>query len=325
MNQVSVESFFNNRSIAIIGASPKPGFPSRVPTYLLKFGYPGKVYPVNPNYDELFGLKAYPNVGAIPDAVDLALIIVSAKHVISVLKECVEKKIMTAVIFSSGFSETGTEEGKQRQEEINALCNETGMRILGPNTFGYVDVSHKLSICPTTLMERIEDFDQMEDSSIAFISQSGALGVTTYAEALERGSSFRYFVSTGNEMNIEVSEFASYIIEDPKVNTVGIYIESIKNPAQLKALAEKSMKLCKPVAVLKVGKSEVGVRAAASHTGSIVGSDEVYDAYFRQHGLLRVKNTQELLDFLMLSSKGRKMKGNRIGILTPSGGAGSHL
>lgn len=316
-----LHALFEPRSIAIIGASPKPGFPSRVPQYLLKFGYPGKVYPVNPKYEELFGLKAYPNLAAIPDEVDLALIIVSAKHVLPLLEECVEKGVQVAVVFSSGFSETG-EEGKTLQEQIRQLCQQTGLRVLGPNCLGYVDASHQLVVTSASLMERMGSLDEVKDSTIAFITQSGALGSMTYGEAYRQGAGFRYYVSTGNEVDTEVSEVANYIIEDPQVQVMGLYLESVKNPDHLRNLAEKAARLDKPVAVLKVGRSAVGKRAAASHTGAIAGSDQVYDAFFRQHGLLRAKDMQELLDFLMLASYGRRARGNRLGIITLSGGAG---
>ena len=319
--KMPLDALFDQRSIAIIGASPKPGFPSRVPQFLLKFGYPGKVYPINPKYQELFGLKAYPNLAAVPDEVDLALIIVGAKHVMPLLEECAEKGVKTAVVFSSGFSETG-EEGKALQEEMRRLCERTGLRVLGPNCLGYVDVSHKLVVTSASLMERLRDLDEVKDSSIAFITQSGALGSMTYGEAYRQGAGFRYFVSTGNEVDIEVSEVASYVIEDPAVNVVGLYLESVKNPEHLRVLAEKSARLDKPVAALKVGRSSVGKRAAASHTGSIAGSDQVYDAFFRQHGILRAKDMQELVDFLMLASCGRMVKGDRLGVITLSGGAG---
>ncbi|MEH7114953.1 acetate--CoA ligase family protein [Neobacillus niacini] len=317
----SLEAIINPRSIAIVGASSKPGFPSRVPQFLIKYGYEGKIYPINSKYDELFGHKAFPSLSSVPDEIDLALLIIRASSVLTVLKECVQKGVKAALIFSSGFAETG-EKGRKAQEEIKALCRESGLRILGPNCLGYIALNNRLVVTASTIAERIHSF---ESKPIAFISQSGAVGSMVSTEAMRRNKGFRYFVSTGNELDIEVSEMAEYLLEDPEVNVVGIYNESIKDPEKLVKLGKKALQLEKPVAVLKVGNSKVGNRAAASHTGSMAGSHQVYDGFYKKNAILRAHDIQELLDFLMLSSNTAIPKGNRLAIITPSGGAGIML
>ena len=315
----SLDALFKPRSIAIIGASNSPGFPSRVPKLLWQFGYSGQVFLVNPKYKELFGFEVYPSIDAIPADVDLAVLIIQAKNVVSVLEECVAKGIRAAVIFSSGFAEMG-KEGKGIQDAIKDLCQRTGIRVLGPNCMGFVDLSHNLVVtASTSLMGRMQG---TPTSSIAFITQSGALGTMTCGEACLKGKSFRYYISTGNEVDVEVSECAAYIVDDPEVNVIGIYNESIKDPQKLSVLAEKAIEAKKPLAAVKVGRSSAGMRAATSHTGSIVGSDGVYEAFFKQHGILRAADIQELLDFMLLASCGRIPAGNRLGVMTVSGGAG---
>jgi acyl-CoA synthetase (NDP forming) len=316
----SLDVIFKPKSIAIVGASDRPGFTSRVPNLLWKFGYSGQVFLVNPRYKELFGSEVYPSVEAVPAQVDLALLIIAAKNVLSILEECVAKGVKAAVIFSSGFAEMG-EAGRDLQNTIKELCNRSGLRVLGPNCMGFFDLSHKLVVtASTSLMGRV---DGVSPSSIAFITQSGALGTMTCGEAcLQQGKSFRYFISTGNEVNVEVSECAAYTVDDPEVNVIGIYNESIKDPGKLSLLAKKAIQAKKPLVAVKVGKSSAGMRAAVSHTGSIVGHDAVYEAFFRQQGIIRAADIQELLDFMLLASTGRIPEGNRLGIMSVSGGAG---
>jgi len=317
----SLEPFFNPQSIAVIGASNNPDKPGGRPVgALLSKGYSGKIYPVNPARTNINGIKCYPSLLDIPEPVDLAIISIVADKVYSALEECVSKGVKAAVIFSSGFAETGPE-GLAEQQRITELSRKTGLRILGPNCLGLVNTMNGVmaSFAP------IVDLPPVEPRLLGFASQSGAFGSAIYAASLEKGVGFNYFISVGNEADLEFTDFLEYMIHDPNTRLAGGYLEGSKNAGKLRRVAEDALKKEKPVLIMKVGRSSAGSRAAASHTGSLAGSDIIYDAFFKQTGVIRIDNFTDLIAFTPLFQTGKLPRGRNTAIISTSGGAGVFL
>ena len=314
-----LEKFFNPQSIAIIGASNKfttiSGKPLR---FLLEHGYEGKIYPINPKYDELMGVKVYPSVLAVPEPIDAALLAVNYKLVLPMLKQCVEKGIKYATVFASGFAESGAE-GKELQRQIGELARETGLGICGPNCQGMVNLKDG---CIGGFSASLE-IKPLRVGPIGYVTQSGALGYSIFNMAQESGVGFSYIASTGNEVDLHTLDFMAYMLEDPSTRMVVAYLEGIKNGKQFAQLADRALELGKPIAALKVGRSEIGMKAAASHTGSLTGSDAVVDAFFNQKGIVRTDDIEDMIDIAALMQRIPALpRGKGLGIITTSGGAG---
>ncbi len=311
--------FLSPRSIAIIGASNNIALISGKPLHFLKkHGYQGKIYPINPKYDKLGGYRCYKSILDVPEPVDLALIAVNYKLVLPVLKQCVEKGVKFATIFASGFAESG-EEGKVLQEQIAELAKKSGMGICGPNCQGSVSLkdnaiagfSASLGIKPLFV------------GPIGYVTQSGALGYSIFSLAQESGVGFSYVASTGNEVDLHTLDFMEFMLEDPDTKMIISYLEGIKDGKQFARLADRALELGKPIVALKVGRSEVGQKAASSHTASLTGSDAVCDAFFRQKGIIRVDDIESMIDIAALIQRiPRLPEGKRLGIITTSGGGG---
>lgn len=314
-----LKHFLSPRSIAIIGASEKFNSISGKPLVFLKrHGYEGKIYPVNPKYDELGGYKCYKSILDVPEPVDLALLAVNYKLVLPALKQCVEKNVKFATVFASGFAESG-EEGEEMQKQIADLAKESGMGICGPNCQGSVSLkdnaiggfSASLGIPPLLI------------GPIGYVTQSGALGYSIFSLAQESGVGFSYVASTGNEVDLHTLDFMEYMLEDTDTKMVISYLEGIKNGKQFIRLANRALELGKPIVALKVGRSEIGQKAASSHTASLTGSDEVADAFFRQKGIIRVNDIENMIDIAALMQRIPALpEGNKVGLITTSGGGG---
>ncbi|MBS4026944.1 MAG: acetate--CoA ligase family protein [Clostridia bacterium] len=314
----SLENFFYPKSIAIIGASADLNSISGKPIrYLLAHEYPGKVYPINPKYEEIAGLKCYPSLLAVPGEVDMAIIAVNYRMVLKMLEDAVEKGVKYALIFSSGFAESG-DEGKKLQEQVVALGKRTGIRIIGPNCQGMVNLKDKVAAGFSASLEP----KPFVTGSIGFVTQSGALGFSIFNMAQEAGVGFSYVVSTGNEVDLHTLDFMEYMLEDADTKLVVGYLEGIKNGEQFKRIADRALALKKPLVTLKSGKTELGQKAASSHTASLTGSDEVYGAFVKQKGIIRVNDIEEIIDLAGLAEKSPLPKGKGLGVISTSGGAG---
>ncbi len=313
-----LEYFFNPGSIAVIGASNNPLKPGGRPVnFLLDKGYAGNIYPVNPSRETISGIRCYPSILDIPDTVDLAIISVAAKMVYNTLEQCVAKGVKAAVIFSSGFAEVGPG-GIAEQKRISGLAEKSGMRILGPNCLGIVNTLNGVM----ATFAFIAELPQVDRKGLGFVTQSGAYGALIYASSLQRGVGFNYFVSVGNEADLEFADFLEYMVYDPHTRIIGGYLEGAKDGPRLRMLAEAALEKEKPVLVMKVGRSEAGRRAAASHTGSLAGSDNIYDAFFKQTGIVRIDGYTELISFTPLFLNGKLPQGKNTAIIATSGGAG---
>ena len=307
---------FQARSIALVGASQvEDSVGGRPIKYLQKYGFDGRIYPVTPRYEAINGLQCYASVREIPDPVDLALLAVSAARIPDVLEDCAAKGIPTVLIFSSGFAELG-DEGREAQVRLVNEARNHGVRICGPNSMGTMNLRSGLTATFSAVLEH-----NHRPGSMALISQSGMYGAYILAQATTADIGFGLFATTGNEADIELAELLQYVVSEPETKSVLAYVEQIRDGDAFVQAAESALEQGRPIVIIKVGRSDVGARAAQSHTGAIAGSDEAYKAVFRQHGLIAVDTVDEMLDIAQLIDYGIFPEGNRVGIISLSGGA----
>lgn len=309
--------FFKPRSIAVIGASQDLASISGQPIAHLKAkGFSGQVLPVNPRYDEVAGYTCYPDVASLPVTPDVAVIAVGAKRVPDVLAELGSKGCRFAVILSSGFAEAG-EEGAEAQRNITAIARSFGMQVIGPNCQGYMNISEGIHVgfgAPYGLT--------YPKGHLSLTSQSGAFGNSIVMLASQEGIGFRHYVSTGNESVTTSLDFMDAMIDDPETRVIAGYVEGFQDAHRLLSIGRRALGAGKPMLVWKVGTSEAGARAAASHTANLGGSMALYRAAFRQSGIIEVNDVGDLADCAKALLPGRLPKGNRLAIVTISGGAG---
>jgi acetate---CoA ligase (ADP-forming) len=313
------------KSIAIIGASSNPsrlgGRPLQI---LLQHGYPGPIYPINPGHDTVGGLPAYPTISAAPGPVDLAAVIVPAGLVVETLRQCAVAGVRSAVVFSSGFAEQG-EEGRLAEHQIAEIARSSGMRVLGPNAEGFFNATDRipLTFSPTVDYER--GLNSLVRGNVAVVSQSGGLGFALFngGQAVRLGAS--HVVSTGNEADLGALEVASSLLEDPGTDVVALLIEGFRHGDDLGPVAKRARELGKTIVVAKLGRSRVGVKAAAAHTGHDAGDDEEYRRSFNHLGVVQVYDQEDLLDACLALSRPQRPAGRNVGIVTTSGGAGVWL
>lgn len=314
----SIHPFFHAKSIAVLGASTDPGkIGGRPVHYLKEFGYRGTIYPVNPRAAEVQGLKAYPSVTAIGAPIDLAIIVVGADLVKQAVEECADAGVKTAILMSSGFAEIG-EQGRRLQEEIRDIARSRGIRLTGPNTVGLVNVIDRVI---ATFSAGVAS-GMAEPGRVAIVSQSGAFGSYCFALARERGIGISYLMTTGNECDVEIADGLAFMAEDPNTDVICVYIEGIRDGRKFMAALDLCQKRGKKVVAVKVGRSDAGARAAASHTGSLVGADAVYDAVFERYNVYRALSIDELFDVAHACTHGHFPPGRKVGLFTVSGGAG---
>lgn len=318
MNSISdqLNYLLSPKSIVIVGASADYSkFTGRTVKYILKYRYPGKLYAVNPARTEVSGIPCFPSVKDLPEAVDTAFIQIAAKGVPGVIEQCIEKNVKSIIIHAAGLGESG-EEGKKTQERIKAQIREAGIRVVGPNCAGIVNMTESMILSPIVCYE----IDDIPKGRIGLISQSGGLTGAYVSRAADRGIGFSYVISTGNEMDLGVSEFAHYLLRDKNTDAIAIFLEALRNVDLFREVAAEAMDRGKPIVVLKVGRTEVGARAAASHTGALTGADTIYDAFFRQYGIVRVETLEDLFEVPALFCKTKPPKGRNVGIITTTGG-----
>jgi acetyl coenzyme A synthetase (ADP forming)-like protein len=311
-----LKKFFYPKSVAVIGASHKPG---KIGHEIFKnfLEFPGKVFPINPNTEPILGKKVYPSVLKVKDKIDLAIIVVPAPIVGKVLRQCVKKKIKAVIIISAGFSEIG-EEGRKREEKLKKIVKGKKVRIIGPNVIGVY--------CPKTKVDTLflskERLKRPKHGNVAIISQSGAVGSTILDSMAEIGVGISKFVSYGNAADVNEVDLLKYLKKDKDTKVIAVYIEGIKSKGDefVKVLKEVGKK--KPIIILKAGKTEKGRKAVISHTGSLAGSYEVYSAVFKQAKIIEAENWEDLFDLCKLLSMQPLPKGNKVLIVTNGGGFG---
>lgn len=304
------------QSVVIVGASADYSkFTGRTVKYALKHRYPGKLYAVNPSRTEISGIPCFPSVKDLPEAVDTAFIQIAAKGVPAVIGQCIEKNIKSIIIHSAGLGESG-EEGSKTRERILSQVREAGVRVVGPNCAGIVNMTENIVLSPIVCYE----LDAIPKGRIGLISQSGGLTGAYVTRAADRGIGFSYVISTGNEMDLGVSEFARYLLDDKGTDAIAIFLEALRDVLHFRDVAVDALKAGKPILVLKVGRTEVGAKTAASHTGALTGADAIYDAFFRQYGITRVETLEDLFEVPALFCKAKPPKGRNVGVITTTGG-----
>ena len=313
-----LDALFNPRSVAIIGASQDPtrigGRPLR---YLKESGFQGEIWPVNPRRERVQGIEARPRIAEVPGAIDVAIVAVRAEQVLDVVEACAERGVGAAVVFTSGFAETGAT-GAARQRRMSDIARASGMRILGPNCLGVYNAAiGYFATFSTTL-----DVYRPKPGSVAIVSQSGAYGAHLALLARQRRIDVGLWVTTGNECDVTLPECIAWMAARPEIKVVAAYAEGIRDGDAFLHSLDSVRAHGKSVLVLKAGRSEAGTEAARSHTAAIAGTDVVFDAVLAQHGVVRTDTTEEMLDAAYAASFGALPASRRIGIMTISGGAG---
>jgi acetate---CoA ligase (ADP-forming) len=319
-----LESFFSPESIALIGASRDlEKIPGRLLSMLRKNEFPGKIYPINPNYGDIDGLKCYPSIADVGQPVDLALVIIPARAVLGALEQCAAAGVKNAVIISSGFAEEGGDSAAM-QDAIAALAKKTGMRISGPNAEGFYSEVQRVAATFSPTVDVKPDAPRLIATRrrIGIVAQSGGIGFAIYHRARALGIALSYVVSSGNESDLGAGEFLDYMVQDSSTDVILLFIEGIRDVDKFLAAAGRAAETGKPVIVTKVGRSGAGERAAASHTASMAGWSAAYDAVFAKYGFIVSNDLDEAVTIAAVLTTNPMPKGDRVAVLTVSGGAG---
>ena len=316
------------QSVAVVGASSDvQGLRGRILQTILSHPFAGRVYPVSRSATEVQGLKAYSSVEILPEPADFAILIVPAQYVPAELERCGRAGIKAAMILSSGFAEEG-EAGARMQDDICVIARRYDMAVSGPNSEGFVNIP--AAFCPTfsPALDKnagpIKPARALGAGQVSVLSQSGGLGFAVFDRARLRNLAFRHIVTTGNEAALEAVDFLDYILNEGMTDVFLLLLEDVKSPEQFKRVAEKALRAGKPIIVGKIGRSEAGARAVASHTAALAGSEASYRAVFDRYGLIEARELDDMIDFAVgfLACGDRMPAGKRIGICTASGGAG---
>jgi len=315
------EALFTPRSIALIGASDAPGRNnSRTQLYLRKHGYTGAIYPVNPRRDEIYGEKCYPSVKDIPGSVDHAFVTTPPQTVPQVIRECGEAGVPVATVFTAEFAESGPE-GVKLQQEVIDTARAVGVRLIGPNCMGIYNMDPPATIAPNLILE----LPELLKGNIGVVSHSGSLTGTFISRGQARGMGFSKIVSIGNESDISVAEIGEMLVDDPKTEAIMLFLETVRHADAFAAMARRAYAKGKPVMVYKLGRSAAAQEFTASHTGAIAGTDVAVDAFFRQHGVIRVNYFETLFELPMLILGREPKPGNRVSVVSTTGGGGGMI
>ena len=319
-----LDSLFAPDSIALIGASrDHEKLPGRLLAMLRKNDYPGQLYPINPNYGDIDGLKCYPSVADVGQPIDLAIVIIPAKAVLGALEQCAAAGVRNAVIISSGFAEEGGDSAAM-QDAIEALAKKSGMRISGPNAEGFFSQVQRVAatFSPTVDVKPGAPNLVATVRRIGIVAQSGGIGFAIYHRAKALGIALSYVISAGNESDLGAGEFFEYMVQDSSTDVILLFIEGIRDVEKFLAAARRAAEIGKPVIVTKVGRSGAGERAAASHTASMAGWSAAYDAVFAKYGFIVSNDLDEAVTIAAVLTTNPLPKGDRVAVLTVSGGAG---
>src|SRR5437879_4818171 len=322
--QHPLDPFFSPDIIALIGASRDlEKIPGRLFSMLRKNEFPGKIYPINPNYGDIDGLKCYPSISAVGQPIDLAIVIIPARAVLGALEQCAAAGVKNAVIVSSGFAEEGGDSGVM-QNAIAELARKTGMRISGPNAEGFYSQVQRVAATFSPTVDVKPDAPNLVATKrrIGIVAQSGGIGFAIYHRAKALGVAISYCVSAGNESDLGAGEFLDYMVRDASTDLILLFIEGIRDVDKFLGAARRAAELKKPIIVTKVGRSGAGERAAASHTASMAGWSAAYDAVFAKYGFIISNDLDEAVTIAAVLTTNPMPKGDRVAILTVSGGAG---
>jgi acetate---CoA ligase (ADP-forming) len=307
-----VENLLSAKSVAIIGASPKGRWPMGIYRNLKK-AYKGKVFLINPNYQEIENHPCYPNLAALPETPEELLILIPTRAVLGTLEEGVKLGTKSATIYTAGFGEGDDPMGKERAQAMKELCERTGFVICGPNCMGSYSLSEGLWTFPTST-------PLLKKGPVGLIFQSGGSLGNWIKGATERGIGFSYAVSSGNEISLDLVDYLSFMVDDPGTKVILLMAEGIRRPNEFMAVAREALNKNKPILVVKLGRSEMGKRQAISHTGALAGADEVFDAVCNRLGVIRCPTLEDLTEMTLAFMAGRYPRGSRAAIVVNSGG-----
>ncbi len=312
----AMDAIFKPKSVAVIGASDNPGkLGSHVMRSLTEGKYPGRIFPVNPGKGEILGIKTYPSLLQIPDEVDLSVIVLPAEQVPKTIRECKEKGVKGIVLITAGFKEIEDRRGESLQKEITELANRFNIKIIGPNTFGIVNLHLPLNASFTP------EFSRVEKGGIGFVSQSGGMSHLIGFLSMKNQVGLSKIVGLGNRCNVDFWDMLEYLEEDPDTKVIAMYLEGLDEPKKLMRIAKRGNRK-KPILAYKVGRSSTGDKASQFHTGSLAGKHEIYEAAFKQAGILTVRSSEELLDTAKALALSPLPDGNRVAVLSGQAGPG---
>ncbi len=321
----ALDALFRPRSVAVVGASrsaaqtgvPKLGAVAM--KNLIDHGFAGSVHPVNPRETELFGRRCAATVRAVDGDVDVALLVVPAEACLEALRDCAAKGVRAVIVMSAGFAEAGH---AALQDELVAVARAAGIRLVGPNTAGFVNFHHRFA----ATISMVGDMQPFLAGGVAFITQSGALGGSMLGRGMEQGVGFSHWVTTGNQADLSAADYLDHLVDDAQARVFALFLESVTDPVRFIRACQRAAQAGKPVVVYKSGASAVGAASSASHTGALSGSHRVFDALCRQYGVIRVDDLADLLPiaktFAWLGGRLdlRHQRARRIGIVSASGG-----
>ena len=310
----AMEGLFHPQRLAIVGATPRQGFAYNIHRELLEGGYRGEIFGVTPRHTEVLGAPCYPTLDAIPGGVDKAIVVVPSQLVLEVLGQAERAGVKAVNIITSGFGEQDDGAARRRQDEIRDFARRTGIRVVGPNCLGLIST-------PARMIAIWGPYDAVPRGPIGLVFQSGLLAYCVVTPPSERGFGYTYIATTGNEADLDATDFMRYYIEDDETRVIGCFIEQFRDPQKFLRVAELAAARQKPLVVLKIGRSEGGRRAAQAHAGSLVGSDAIADAIMRQHGVVRVDDLDEMNETLAVFHAQRLPRGAGVGAIFSSGGA----
>ena len=312
-----VNCLLRPKVIAIVGASDssRGGWAQEIYDNLKFCDFPAKLYLVNPKRDELWGRPVYPNFAAIPEPVDLALTIVPSVAIPDTLAEAAAHGLKCALIYAAQFGEGGDAAGEARAEKLRSLRDKHGLRISGPNCMGSLSLREKLLLYPAKRVRALRP------GSVGVVFQSGGTFQFWLQQASFRGLDFSYAVSSGNELDLDLADYINFLVDDEHTKIIACMVEGIRRPQAFMAAAERALRARKPIILVKLGRSERGRAAAASHTGAIAGDDDVFEAVCRKYGIVRCPSLDDMMETCLAFTQGRLPKGPRIAMACYSGGA----
>lgn len=318
VSRISIDRILHPQSVAVLGASDSVAkFGGRIMHFLTRHGFAGDIYPINLKRDTVAERKAYPTIGAVPSAPDVAIMAVPTETLLDSLREAADAGVGCSVIITNGFAESGDPEGVERQQEIVRISHRTGMRIIGPNCMGLIVPHHQMALCSSVVLNT----DTLGDGSIGLVSQSGALMVSIFDRAKTDGIGLRYGVSVGNQSDLEICDFLEYMIEDEKTSAICLYIEGLVDGERFRRAAARCQAVGKPLFVVKTGRTEAGVIAAQSHTASLAGSHEAFAAVCRQYGVVEAGSPDDMIRAAHYISMRRRRGGQGVVVVSSSGGS----
>jgi acetate---CoA ligase (ADP-forming) len=316
-SKTALDALWAPQSVAVVGASADPNKTGGRPVnYLLKHGFAGQIWPINPRVDEIEGLPCFASVADLPGAPDVAIVLLGVDRAEGAVRDLAAKGCTIAIVLASGYGESG-DEGRRRQDALRDAAG--SMRLLGPNTIGAMNLSRGIVLSASGALEG----DNLARGGISVASQSGGILGALLSRGAARGIGFCKLASTGNEADLDISDLIEAYADDDETTVIAAYVEGIRSVEKFRRAATAAREAGKPIVVYKVGRSESGARAAVSHTGAMAGEDRTYDALFRQVGAIRAETFSDLLDLPAMLTGRRRMRGNRVAILTSTGGAGS--